>query len=82
MQNFPNPFNPSTTIGYVVPTQSYVSIRLYDVLGREVGVLVDGLQSPGNYSVHLDASSLASGVYFYKLQANTFGQTRKLTVVK
>jgi len=81
-QNYPNPFNPSTRIRYQLPTQSYVSLKVYDVLGREVGTLVDGIERPGYKSVLWDASGVASGVYFYRLQAGQFSAVQKMLLVR
>lgn len=81
-QNYPNPFNPYTTILFGVPQQTRVSLRVYDVLGREVAVLMDDVVAAGEYRVIFDASSLASGVYFYRLTAGQFVQTRKMQFVK
>ena len=81
-QNYPNPFNPSTIIDYQLPRQAHVMLRVYDVLGREVKTLVDETQSAGLHSATFNASSLSSGVYFYRLRAGTFSETRKLTVLK
>ncbi|HEY9165993.1 MAG TPA: T9SS type A sorting domain-containing protein [Candidatus Kryptonia bacterium] len=80
--NYPNPFNPSTMIFYDVPTTSIVSLTVYDLLGRKVETLINQRQSPGKYGVRFDASRLASGVYFYRLQAGGFSQTKKLMLVK
>ena len=81
-QNYPNPFNPSTTIGYQLPVNSFVSLKVYDVLGRFVATLVDEKQSAGNHSVTFTADNLASGVYFYTLQAGAIHETRKLLLLK
>jgi len=81
-QNYPNPFNPSTTIEYQLPTNSRVILKLYDILGREVRTLVDEQQVVGNHRVTLDAGRLASGVYFYRLQAGTIYNTKKLVLLK
>lgn len=81
-QNFPNPFNPSTTISYEIPVNNFVSLKIYDMMGKEVASLVNGNQEAGFYSVKFDASKLASGIYFYKLQANDFSSTKKLMLVK
>ena len=81
-QNYPNPFNPSTTIEYQLSEQSFVTLRIYDVLGREVEMLVNERRNAGVYSVQLDASALPTGVYFYRLQAGDFTQTRKLLLLK
>jgi hypothetical protein len=81
-QNYPNPFNPSTVIKYQIPKNSFVVIRLYDIAGREVRTLVDNEQTAGYYSVTVDASALASGVYFYRLDAGTYHNTKKLLLLK
>jgi hypothetical protein len=75
-QNFPNPFNPATRINYQVPTPSHIVLRVVDILGREVALLVNGLEEPGNKSVQFDASKLASGMYFCRLQATPVGDRR------
>ncbi len=81
-QNYPNPFNPATTIRYSVKELGKVSLRVYDVMGREVMVLVDRVQGPGEYAVAVDGSKLSSGVYFYQLRAGGFLFTRKMMLVK
>jgi hypothetical protein len=86
-QNFPNPFNPVTVIGFNVGTQDLASLHrvrlsVYDLLGREIAVLVDGVQAAGSHKVSFDASSLASGVYVYQLQANGHVITRKMVLLK
>jgi hypothetical protein len=81
-QNFPNPFNPSTTIRYDVPHSSHVSLVVYNMLGQEVATLVESEQGAGYQEVRFDATSLASGVYFYRLQAEDFIQTMKLMLLK
>lgn len=81
-QNYPNPFNPSTVISYHLPVASHVTLRVYDMLGREVRTLVNEHQAAGSYSVTLNAVGLSSGVYFYRLQAGAFAQTKKLVVLK
>ena len=81
-QNYPNPFNPSTTISYSLPTNEPVILKLYDVVGREVKTLVNERETAGNHSVNLNASGLASGVYFYQLQVGNKVQAKKLMVIK
>jgi hypothetical protein len=81
-QNFPNPFNPSTNINYRLPVAADVILKVYDVLGREVKTLVNGHQTAGIYSVKFNASNLASGVYFYTLQAGSYHDTKKLLLLK
>jgi hypothetical protein len=81
-QNFPNPFNPSTTIQYAVPAQSTVRLAVYDMLGREVAVLVNGTKAAGNYEFAFDASALSSGMYMYRLEAAGTVMTRKMTLIK
>jgi len=81
-QNYPNPFNPSTVINYQLPRNEVVVLKVFDVLGREVEVLVNERQSAGVHSITFNADKLPSGVYLYRLQAGTFTQTNKLTVLK
>ena len=81
-QNFPNPFNPTTSIRYRIPATSKVSLQLFDILGREVQTLVNTIQSSGTYTVTLNARNLASGVYFYRFNAGGFSSTKKLVMVK
>jgi hypothetical protein len=81
-QNYPNPCNPSTTIKYELPRASYVTLTVYDVLGREVATLVNGIEEPGYKSVQWDASGVASGIYFYRLQAGDFVATKKLLLIR
>ncbi|MFZ1081908.1 MAG: T9SS type A sorting domain-containing protein [Candidatus Kryptoniota bacterium] len=81
-QNYPNPFNPSTTINYQLPATRFVTLKVYDVLGREVATLVNEKENAGSYAVKFDGSRLASGVYFYQLQAENFSQTKKLILLK
>lgn len=81
-QNYPNPFNPVTTIEFDVPVESNVVLRIFNSEGREVAVLANEKYNAGKYRVHWNASGLASGVYFYSMQANNFSQTKKLLLVK
>lgn len=81
-QNYPNPFNPTTKISYHIPKNEYVSLKVYDILGKEVAILVNKNQNSGNYNVNFDASSLPSGIYFYKLQAGNYIDTKKMLLMK
>ena len=80
--NYPNPFNPGTTIKYTLSGASHVRLTVYDVLGQEVSVLVNEPKNAGAYEVRFDASGLASGVYFYRLQAGNFADTKRLLVLR
>lgn len=81
-QNYPNPFNPSTTINYSLPEASNVILKIYDVLGSEVMLVVNEHKSAGRYSAIVDGSYLASGVYFYRLEAGNYTDTKKMTLLK
>lgn len=81
-QNYPNPFNPTTRISYALPAAGPVSLKVYDVLGKEVMSLVNNHQESGRYDVEFDASRLSSGMYIYKLTSGTFSQVRKMMFVK
>ncbi|WP_448522310.1 T9SS type A sorting domain-containing protein [Schleiferia thermophila] len=81
-QNYPNPFNPATSIQYQVSSISTVSLKVYDILGREVATLVNEEQQPGYYEVQFNGSSLASGLYIYRLQAGSFVSVKKMMMVK
>jgi hypothetical protein len=89
-QNYPNPFNPTAVINYQLPATSTISLKLYDLLGREKMTLSEGSLQPGDYNATLDARGLAAGVYFYRLTANEIGggqtnsyvETKKLMVLK
>jgi hypothetical protein len=89
-QNYPNPFNPSTIIRYTIPNviasetkqSQFVSLKVYDVLGNEVATLIDEYKSAGNYEVEFSADELTSGIYFYKLQAGSYTETKKLVLMK
>ncbi len=81
-QNYPNPFNPSTVISYQLPVNSYVTLRIYDVLGRETKILVDENELAGQHRVTFDGSGLASGIYYYRLTAGNLVQTKKLVLIK
>ncbi|MEJ2637388.1 MAG: T9SS type A sorting domain-containing protein [Calditrichia bacterium] len=81
-QNFPNPFNPLTTIHYQLPAAGQVNIQVYDLLGRHIRTLVNGNQPAGYHTTAFDASALASGVYIYRMKAGSFSSVRKMMVMK
>ena len=81
-QNYPNPFNPVTNIKYQIPEFSFVTIKVYDALGKEVATLVNEEKAAGYYEIEFNAPSLASGIYFYKLRANNFTQIKKMILLK
>ena len=92
VQNFPNPFNPSTTLKYEIPKESYVTLKVYDILGREVATLVNKQQKAGYYEVQFStgggyvyggtAYTLTSGVYFYRIKAEEFTDTKKMILLR
>lgn len=81
-QNYPNPFNPTTEIKFDIPTRSHTTLKVYNILGREVETLVDEEMSPGHYVSEWDASEYSSGIFFYKLTAGDFVDTKKMVLVK
>ncbi|HEX2868048.1 MAG TPA: T9SS type A sorting domain-containing protein [Ignavibacteriales bacterium] len=81
-QNYPNPFNPSTTISYSIPAASFVELKVFDMLGREVASLVNKEQTAGKYNVQFEASLLPSGIYIYSIQAGKFRDSRKMIIIK
>lgn len=81
-QNYPNPFNPSTNISFSIPKNDYVKLSIYDILGREVSVLVNEVLKQGSYEVRWNASGFSGGIYFYKLNAGDFSETRKMILIK
>src|SRR5205085_9879602 len=81
-QNYPNPFNPVTRIQYAVPKEGNVKLIVYDMLGKEISTLVNQRSQPGRYEVEFDASNLASGVYFYKIEAEAFTDIKKMILLK
>jgi len=81
-QNYPNPFNPTTSIKFQIPAKSYVTLKVFGVLGNEVKTLLNEEKEAGNYNVKLNAEDLSSGVYFYRLEAGDFVQTRKMILLK
>ncbi len=81
-QNYPNPFNPGTIIRYQIPEAGFVSLIVYDVLGREVAILVDEFRNADNYEVMFDGSGLASGIYFYQLKTSSHIETKKMILIR
>jgi hypothetical protein len=81
-QNFPNPFNPSTFITFTMPKDNYVTLKVFDMLGREIKTLVEGYHKAGSYNIFFDGSELATGVYLYKLTTGEFTDTKKMVLVK
>ena len=81
-QNYPNPFNPTTSIKFAIPKSGFVTLKVYDILGRQVTELVNQFKSTGTYIVDFDASAYTSGMYFYKLEVNDFVSVKKMVLVK
>ena len=81
-QNYPNPFNPTTNIEFTIPKESLVSLKVYDILGKEITTLVNERKSEGNYTINFNATNLPSGVYFYRMQAGSFVSTKKFVLLK
>lgn len=82
MQNYPNPFNPTTNIRFNIPQKSFVSLKLYDITGKELGTLVNSELNEGGYLVDFNASTYASGIYIYRLQAGDFTEVKKMMLIK
>jgi len=81
-QNYPNPFNPTTTIEYSLPNPSFTTLKIYDILGREIQTLVQERQTAGPHSVVFEARDLPSNIYFYKLEGDGFYEIRKMVLVR
>jgi hypothetical protein len=81
-QNYPNPFNPSTTISFAIPSKAYVTLKVFDIMGREVATIVSEELSAGNYSRQWNAANMSSGIYFYRLQAGSYTETKKLVLLR
>ena len=81
-QNYPNPFNPSTKISYDIPVDGNVSLKLYDIMGREMKTLVNEVQTSGYYTIDFNASSFSSGVYYYTISSGSFVSTKKMMLLK
>ena len=81
-QNYPNPFNPSTKIKYLIIKDSFVSLKVFDVLGKEISTLVNEKLSAGEYEVEFDGSRLSSGIYFYKIESGDYTEIKKMVLLK
>ena len=81
-QNFPNPFNPITKLSYKIDVKGHVTLRVYNLVGQVVRVMVNEVQDPGKYEVEFNASDLSTGVYLYKLQINDFTSVKRMTLLK
>jgi hypothetical protein len=81
-QNYPNPFNPATTVSVDIAKESFVSLKVYNLLGQEIATLANGTLQPGSYQYRFDASRLPSGMYVYQLRAGDFVQSRKMMLTK
>ena len=81
-QNYPNPFNPSTIISFNLPSRTFVSLKVFDLIGREVSTILSEELQAGNYSRQWNASNLPSGIYFYRLHAGNLTETKKLILLK
>ena len=81
-QNYPNPFNPTTSIRYSLPTAGNVTLKVFDIIGKEVTTLVNGYQQNGQYTVTFNASNLSSGMYFYRLETGSTTQVKKMVLLK
>ena len=81
-QNFPNPFNPTTSISFTIPSKSFVSLKIYDLIGKEVATLVSEVLPEGNYSKQWIAFNIPSAIYFYRLQVGEYTETKKLILLK
>jgi plastocyanin len=81
-QNYPNPFNPSTRISYAIPSASFVNLKVYDIIGNEITVLINEEKQAGNYQIDFNATELTGGVYFYQLLTGPFVETKKMILMK
>ncbi len=82
LQNYPNPFNPTTSIQYQIPANIFVTLKVFDILGKEVASLINEEKTSGVYTISFDGSSLSSGVYFYQINAGNFHQTKKFILLR
>jgi hypothetical protein len=81
-QNYPNPFNPETKIDFMIPKNDFVSIKVFDITGKEITTLVNSVMNKGSYSVNFNASNLSTGIYFYKITSGSYSETKKMMLVK
>ena len=81
-QNYPNPFNPTTNVSFSVPIETFVTVKIYDLLGNEIAVLVNETKTPGKYNVQFHANGFSSGVYICEMTASNFKSTQKLVLAK
>lgn len=81
-QNYPNPFNPITNINYAIPSSGFVTMKVFDVNGKEIESLVNQKQNAGSYSVTFNAANYPSGIYFYMLESDNFSETKKMILIK
>ena len=82
LQNYPNPFNPSTSIEFSIKNDAFVSLKVYDLLGRKVATIVNEFLNSGTYKIHFDGSNLESGIYFYEISAGDFRDMKKFILIK
>lgn len=81
-QNYPNPFNPITQIEYAIPNEGFVSLKIFNVYGQEISILVNEFKGKGYYSINFDARTLPSGIYFYRIESNEFKEVKKMILLK
>ncbi|MCX6157305.1 MAG: T9SS type A sorting domain-containing protein, partial [Ignavibacteriae bacterium] len=81
-QNYPNPFNPTTKINFALPKSGLVSLKVYDITGKEVATLLNEVKNVGTYSVDFNAANLSSGIYFYKMSVNGYSEVKKMSLIK
>jgi len=81
-QNYPNPFNPATSISFDLPLKSFVLLKVFDLIGREVATIVSGELSAGTHTREWNAANMPSGIYFYRLQSDSFSETKKLVLMR
>jgi len=81
-QNYPNPFNPVTNIKFDIQKNSFVKLKVYDIVGKEIAALVNENKSAGSYVVDFDATNLTSGVYFYRIETESFTETKRMVILK